>query len=578
MLKHLLALTTVVLATLPAQTCPERALGVAVGTGDDTMFPIQSIGFAFPFAGTTYTDVHICANGYFFLSNAGLPAPSAGDYSSTQIELASQSPRICVLWNDLNLTPANSASVYINSTPTRCTITWDRAVNYGLTTQFQMQAQLFPSGEVRLFWSDGATNNSTYNFAAGSGIVGVSPGLGAVLPAASDLSAGSVTPDNLLFEHWTVQGSFDLPLRSLQLIPTSPGWVYVPTPWSGCATKQNYGTGCVGARDSMFEIMPASGFDLANSTISLLRSGTGYTAYNGIVGTFVPPSGTALVIANLDDTVQVVTLTQAMPVPGGTTTQLAVSSNGNIALSGIGNGAGFAPDVGNFLAFAQTSVAAAWHDYNPAAAGSGKIFFEQVGSVAYVTWNDVYSYLTTSPDRFQYQFNLATGDITIVYEVCTTGSNDYLVGYSRGGASPRPEESDLSVALATAVTLADVGVQGLTLTGSGLPILGTSTFAFAISQVPNLVPLSILFVGDQAAPGIDLTFLGMPGCFGYTNANLTSLTVPVVLPAGTGNQPLPIPASLSLIGTTLTAQAAAFSLATPLNLVTSNGTQISVGL
>src|SRR5689334_20468511 len=91
MLKHLLPLAALLVTALPAQVCPDRAMGTFLGVGDDTMFPIQPIGFAFPFAGATYTDVHVCANGYFFLSNGGVPTPAAGDFSSTPGELSSQS-------------------------------------------------------------------------------------------------------------------------------------------------------------------------------------------------------------------------------------------------------------------------------------------------------------------------------------------------------------------------------------------------------------------------------------------------------------------------------------------------------
>ena len=122
----------------------------------------------------------------------------------------------------------------------------------------------------------------------------------------------------------------------------------------------------------------------------------------------------------------------------------------------------------------------------------------------------------------------------------------------------------------------DVG-PGLALTTSGLPSLGSSNFSFDISNVPNVAPFAILFFGDTAAPGIDLSIIGMPGCRGYTNANLLSLTVPVALPVGTGSQGLAIPGSAILVGTTITTQAAAFSLQTALGLVTSNGSTFTVG-
>jgi hypothetical protein len=576
-IRPLVCASTLLCASLFAQNCPERNLGAVLGLGDDTVFGIQPIGFTFPFGGSTYTDVHVCANGYVTLSNAGVPAPPAGDYTSSANELVAGAPRLCVLWHDLNLLAANNAGAYIDSTANRCTITWDNAVNFGQTTRFQLQLQLFPTGEIRTFWSAAATNDSTFNSAAGAGLCGVSPGGGAALPVPTDLSQTNQTVDHTIYETWPVQGQFDLAGRSMTLIPTSPGWVQLTTPWSNCAESTDFGAGCIGAADSFYERMSPAGFDLSGTAWRLQRTTSGYQASSS-TATFVAPSGTAAVIANGDDVSQSVQLAQAMPVPGGTTSQLAVSSNGQIALANIGNGAGFAPDPGNFLDYGQTAIAAAWHDYNPAIAGSGKVLFEQVGTTAYVTWNDVYTYGTTSADRFQFQFDLASGNITVVYDLMAPAGNPYLVGYSRGGLSPRPDQADLSVDLVAGIAVADTAVIGLRLSTAGAPLLGNTQFAYTVANVPNVLPLAFLFFGDQPAPGIDLTLLGLPGCRGYTNANLTSATIPVALPAGTATQLLPIPTSTSLAGALLVTQAVAFSLQTPLNLVTSNGNRATIGL
>lgn len=136
----------------------------------------------------------------------------------------------------------------------------------------------------------------------------------------------------------------------------------------------------------------------------------------------------------------------------------------------------------------------------------------------------------------------------------------------------------MSIALAAPLVLFDVCVQGLTLTTGGLPLVGNTSFDYKVSLIPAVSPVGIMLFGDQQAPGLDLGFLGMPGCRGYTNANLASFTFPVTQPACIGSQPLPIPNNTALVGTAFTAQALAFSLATPLNLVTSNGTLVTIGL
>lgn len=577
MLKHQLATLLILSCSAVAQNCPDAVFGTAIGNGDDTMFTIRPIGFAFPLNGTTYTDVHICTNGYFHLSNGGTPTPGAADYSSTTTEFTSGSPRIAPMWNDLDVRTDNGGQVFINSTPAKCTITWDRAQNYntatGGGTLFTMQAQLFPTGEVRFYYSANTSNNSS--IAAGApAITGMTNGGGAVLPTGSDLSVGGATADPTLFESFATANSFDLTNNSLLSIPSAPGWTFLtlgaPT---NCAAATAYGAGCVPVYDSFYEIMTPAAFDLTGATISWLRQPTGYIVLNSIPGTIVTPTANATIVANLDDTVQAVTLSAPLPIAGGTTSTLNICSNGHITLSATSNGNTLTPDAATFLAFAQTAVGII-HDLNPAATGSGKILFEQIGSTAYVTWNGVYSYNTTSPNQFQYQFDLVTGNITLVFGAMTPAGNNYLVGYSVGGPSPGVAASDLSVALAGAMTIADVTVNGLALAAPAGPVLGT-TFDLVTNNVPALVPLAFLFAGDTQLPGIDLSFVGMPGCNGYTNANLTSATIPVVGTSGTFS--LPIPNNPVFAGATVTFQSVAFSLATPLNLITSNGLAATLG-
>ncbi len=573
-------LLTVSTSALLAQNCPDRVLGTVVGNGDDVMLPIQSIGFAFPFAGTTYTDVHICTNGYMQLSNASVPAPGAGDGTATAAELVAGSPRICALWSDHNLTAGNGANVYINSTPTKCTITWDRCVHFGFTAPlFSFQAQLFATGEIKFFYDANSTNNSTL---AGylAGLVGVSPGVGAILPAVSNLSAGGATADNTLYEDWLVAATFDMQSQSLHLVPTGPGWAFLNAPLSGCAIASNYGTGCYKAADSYYEYFAtAAAMDLNGKTISMLRSANGYLVLDSIPGTFVPPSGGAVQIVAGDDATGSVALSAAMPIAGGSTNTLFVSSNGNIALSAITNGNAWTPTTAAFLAWAQTAVAV-WHDYNNALPGSGVVKFEEASGIAYVTYDNVFHFgTTTGPgDQFQFQFNVATGDVTIVFNAMNPAGNGYLVGYSVGGASANPGALDLSTALAIPQNVFDTQSVELKLTTSGgLPYFGNTAFSLDTSNVPNLVPLAFMFFGDTVVPGIDLGFIGAPNCRAYTNANLGSLTFPVSLPAGTGSQPFAIPTNLGLLGVTLTCQSVAFTLLNSLGLATSNGTTFTIG-
>lgn len=572
-MRKILPLAIAALATFANAQCFDSNYGTSLGVGPDVVFGIQPIGFAFPLAGTTYTNIHVTDKGYVYLSNAGVPAPGLADFSATAAELASGSPRICALWSDIQATAGNSAQVYLNSTPSECTITWQNVQCFnGTSGLFDLQMKLFPSGEVLFSYGAGATNNST-QAAWQVGIVGISPG-GATLPTGNDLSTPGNSTDNLLFEEFTLPNTFDMAGNGLRLIPTNPGWVWLPP--ANCAVSTTYGIGCGGAFDRFHEFFNTGAFDLAGTTISMLRSGSGYLVLNQVPGVYVPPSPTATIVANADDIEQSVTLSSPMPVAGGVTSSLNICSNGRIALGAAGNGVDWTPTVAEFQAFANATISPAWHDYNPTLSGSGKIYFEEAGGFAYVTWDAVYTFGTTLPDTFQVQFNLATGDITIVYVSSTVGGAAYLAGYKVSGTGGQTLSGDLTTLLTNGLTIGDVGQPRLALGTTGAPRIGTNNFTFVISNIPPVLPAGVLFFGDQAInPGVDLTFLGMPGCNAYSNANLLSVTLPAV--GGVSSVALPIANNPALLGISMTTQALAFSLATPANLITSNGNQFTVG-
>ena len=585
LMRHLL--TALSLLSIPltpqlaAQSCPDSVLGTALGVGDEVTFPIQPIGFPFPFAGTTYSNVHICSNGYLLLSNAGVPAPSATDYTSTTTEFVAGSPRIAPLWNDLDIRADNAGQCYVNSTPAKCTITWKNAQNYnaglGGGTKFDIQVQLSPGGEVRFYYSSNVTNNSSIALGQPA-IVGVTPGGGAVLPAATDFAAAGASPGDTVFEVFQTPNTFDLPGYELLLVPTVPGYVNVVSTPSNCAGALDYGVGCVEQRDSFYEnFATAAAFDLGGRTISMLRQGSGYVVLDSIPGSIVAPSPGAQIVANADDTTQNVTLSAPMPVAGGTTSQLVVNSNGTVTLSSVGNGNDWSPTAAELLAWASTGIAVSWHDYNPIAVGSGKIYFEEIGGFAYITWNNVYSYNTTSPHRFQVQCNVATGDITLVYGAWIASGGAHVVGYSVGGPSADKGGIDLSTVLASPLFPSDTQSQGVKLTTGSLPFLGNAAFTWEASSVPTLAPVAWLLVGDTIInPGLDLTGFGFTSCNLYSNLNLLSVQFPLT-PSGTGSIAQPVPNLPIYAGLQLFSQVVALSTLTPAGFVVSNGNAVQVG-
>lgn len=582
MLKNALSISLCLsLAALAAaQNCPSNTLGASLGIGDDTLFGVQPIGFAFPFAGTTYTDVHVSTNGFVYLSNASMPAPGAADATPTTAEFVAGSPRIAAFWNDLDIRTDNGAGVFMDSSAAGCTITWKNAQNYAAATQstpvFDVQLRLLPTGEVRVYYGAAVTNQSTF----GGGqvaIVGATPGAAAPLPTPVDYLVAGATIDNTVFETWATANTFDLQGKGLTLLPTAPGYAYVAANQTNCAATLDYGTGCFDSRDTFSEFFATSAaFDLPGRTITMLRQTAGYLLLDSIPGTFVTPSAGAAVVANGDDTNATVTLSAAMPVPSGSTASLVVDSNGKITLGATAPASDYTPTVNELLAFTAPTLAVVWHDLNPTLTGSGKIKFEEVGGVAYVTWEGVYTHNTTSPNTVQVQFSLASGDITIVYDAFTPSGNAYLTGYTGLGASTEAGALDLTTALATPLAVSDIELRPA-LTANGKPVLGNAAFAWQASQVPTLLPFGFMFLGDLVLnPGIDLTFLGMPTCNAYSNGNLANFPFPLTV-AGAGSVPFAIPNNPAFAGAVLSAQVVALSLATPFNLVSSNGNAITIG-
>jgi hypothetical protein len=580
---HLAAAVIAATASPAISQCFTASYGPAAATSaqltGDLVLPIQPIGFAFPLGGTTYTDLHVCDKGYVYLSNAGVPTPGGADYTATSGELASQGPRIAPLWSDFQVLGASGGMIYVDANPARCVVTWENIQCYGGScTPFSMQLQMTPSGTVSFFYSQGATNYSLGgNPAWSAGVAGISPGA-TTATFSSDLSATTAVTTGLVFEEWLTPATFDLGSSGVVFVPSAPGWV--ATPPSGCARLSTYGSGCGSKYDSSYEAFQAGNFDLTGAALNWIRGTDGYTLINALPSQFVAPSPNAApVAAGADDGEELLTFSAAMPTPTGTTSSINVNTNGVVEFTAASTGnTDYSPTVQELLDSPTTSFAC-WHDYNQTAAGSGSILFEESGGVAYLTWDDVASYGGAGPNRFQFQFDLNSGNVALVMDQMAgaLASGNLLVGYSAAGSSADPGQADLS-AVGLAADISDNQQLPLSLNADSLPRVGNANFTFQVRDIPNLVPITFLMVGDSAIdPGLDLTSIGMPGCQGYTNGNLTTAAVNAQLPAGSADRTMPIPANPAVVGVAITVQALAFSLENSANLISSNGLDMVVG-
>ncbi len=368
-------------------------------------------------------------------------------------------------------------------------------------------------------------------------------------------------------------------------VPVTPGIVYfrvggynaatgsfsldVSGPQGAPASIDVYGEGCYRSSTAFYEEFGSGGFDLSGASLQLINTGGQYLGTAG--GVYVAPSGSATLLTLSDDSQTSVGLAGSFSYPGGTTTSLMVCSNGFVSVAS-GNGTGFTPSASAWLGSSQHRWGT-WHDFNPAASGGGRVKFEQVGNIAYVTWDGVYSYGTSAANTFQLQFDLGTGNVTYVWPTMVASGNGWLVGMA--GAAPNNDlgSMDLSTAL-TGTFRTGVNSDPLTLAAT-LPQLGAS-----VTLTTTLFPAGS-FLGAQILslvrhdPGIDLTSVGMPGCYRLIDLD----AVNIVLPAGgQATFVMAIPNDNAFQGLPIGAQTWAFaSGANALGVVNSNGVRLIVG-
>lgn len=583
--------------SLPAQ-CGDPNLGASL-TGatynDDVVLAGAPLGFPFPFGGATYTDVHISTNGLVYLSNAGTPAPGgSGCCNGVVATMAAGSPMIAAYWNDLVTDPAVGGEVMFNATAGRAVITWLNSREYGEPTlqPFSFQLQLLASGEIFLTYDGRCQIRNGGDF-----VVGMSPGGGATVPAATDLSITSPSVSDTMFEVFTTNGSFDLADQAVQFVPTLPGYANIPL---ACPTgaHERLGIGCYQATNSFYQLTAspaASSAALSNTAITMAPTGTGYTVFAG--GAYVPPTPAATILAlPLDDSsIATPLLTTPFPYTGGTATEFTVCSNGSVWVAG-GNSVGYAPDVDVMLNGNAQTAWYAWHDYNPTIAASGKVKFEEIGTTVYITWDGVYNYGGSSPSdatQMQFQFDCASGLVTIAFGTVSANAHTgfvtgepHLIGYSPGGASIDPGSAVFATDLP--LTTADPELLAMSLTASPNPTLG-GAFTYTADEVTEYAPasgvyLATLFLSATPLPaGFDLGIIGAPGCEAYIASIDVDLGAQVgLVPSMSWN--VTLPTSLFAIGNTFTAQAVALVVPNSLpggqnafGMTVSNGLLSTVG-
>jgi hypothetical protein len=501
-----------------------------------------------------------------FLTNGALSGATTQGFATNATAqlnslrgIAGQPPRLAPFWRDLELTQANDAGVFINNTlPGKFVVTWQNAVQFNTAGPlFTIQLQLHASGQVTFHY--GATTVSVAPV-----ILGVSAGDGIAAVPQVDFSSGSTTSTTLLHFERFASNAFDLAGRCIQFTPGGGGFSAIT---AQPASHTGYGAGCYEiATESFYQGFAnavVASAALAGQSLVFTPAAAGYTATFG-GGSYLAPSGAAVPLALGDDTELPVTPSLPLPTPFGPVSELRVHANAVVTLGNqpqtFPGTNPYTPTPAALLAASRTAFWA-WHDYNPAEAGSGPVSYEErvIGSdtVALLTWDGVENYSLPNPlpnpSTLQFQLNLTTGVVTLVWVAVDNNATSqfgsgHLIGFSPGGASQDPGSINLATALPRTTS---PDREALRLSASPEPrstaTTGT-TVTYTTENVPEAAPGTGVYVGalilspaGVPLPGVELGFLGAPGCRAHvltlasTQAlvgGTPTLTTTFVVPAG----------------------------------------------
>ncbi|HEU4420117.1 MAG TPA: hypothetical protein VFT55_14375 [Planctomycetota bacterium] len=379
-------------------------------------------------------------------------------------------------------------------------------------------------------------------------------------------------------------------------VTASPNLRITYTPEATSAHWVKAGEGCYFRPFAWYENFPPSATppDVQNTAMDWIFTGSNYIVAPS-AATYVTPTGTSLTAtpppfsssANWDDALSpVMTLPFTLNYPGGSTTEITISSNGGVYLANVGNNTyetcGACYGAISSWRDQPARIAGYFHDLDPSDPVSGGIYYEVDPGNAWVrvTFANVVEWqipsVPTALNRIQITI-FATGSITTVYgqlaNVAVANGNNAILGFTPGNGSTLPPPIDISASLSFAT--GDGRIPPV-LKLDGRPVLG-STFNIVTSNIDPATIFQLLSLGDTLTPfPISLSFIGMTDCFLHHNALL--LLTQVGPPAPDFVAPLSIPNNPVFFNAQLTAQAFPFALGeNPFGLISSNGVCMRIG-
>lgn len=506
-----LLLGLLISSSATAQCFDPNVLGTFVGSGDEVVTPHLPLGFSFPMAGSagsgSWTHVRVATNGWIGLTNGvtDIQLPAANDHGSVDLGAAyslygppGSNPRIAPYSGDLDST--GTGGMYIDTATTQgssARITWIGTREFYWAYPHTFQVELFATGEVKFrYWGANLNRATIY--------CGLSAANGTGSQSQRDFVPGPAMPTQVqgMHEVFPYQ-SGDFNWMELTFTPQGSGWREAVT----CgmqSTHEAYGTGCY--------TTPAQGFyqhfgtaaqaaaALNGNAIQFAISGGSYAAswLPGAGGAYVPPTGNAGSLPTSDDGSHLLQLPYPLPTPDGPVSWLRVNHNGVVHFDSPNTSphdGDFTPSGAEFAASPLAGIYC-WHDFHENEANQ-TLYYEQLGNVFYLTWAGIESYATpetANPSWLQYQFDLITGTVRVVFvglSAVSTSSrgSSYLVGCKGLGAIADPGSTPLATALPRTVRFGITPPMSL---WSNTPPLSTSingsTVVYTHDYVPEFAP------------------------------------------------------------------------------------------
>jgi hypothetical protein len=170
----------------------------------------------------------------------------------------------------------------------------------------------------------------------------------------------------------------------------------------------------------------------------------------------------------------------------------------------------------------------------------------------------------------------ATGQVDYRYGACNMVAAPVLTGYSVSDGND-PGGRNLSVGGSVVPFQSGDGNTPSVISASARPVIGTTIQVRTTNITPG-TPFSLLAMSFSGipVPGIDLGFIGMPGCRQYVGLPAVTNLGPVI--GGVHSANLTIPNVASYIGIQLYAESAPLTAGlNAANIVTSNALCMRIG-